>query len=307
MRVPLRIGLAVALLVAVSVSASWAGIETYLPGGAQIQMKLTNYDVGSLYTGVTPGTEYLNPGDPRFGDAGTGDLTTLGKTAAPFGFGEDGWGIFRISEIDDLAQTDALWRDGDGGFEITGIFWGLTDESLKRTGTTDTIKGNGMHVAFFQDSYTAATRFNATAGASGRTGAAPTYATATDGTLIWSTNSVLGVAEADPYEFISNYTPGNGIVGDPQRYDSGEGTFGTEMGAVPFWGTGSLNSLFEDLKFTFTATGNTGLTYKTGATPWLLRSNDPVEGVVTPELSSAPLMLLGMLPIGVAWWRRRKA
>ena len=30
------------------------------------------------------------------------------------------------------------------------------------------------------------------------------------------------------------------------------------------------------------------------------------DGGPTPELSSASLLLLGMLPMGLAWWRRRK-
>ena len=39
---------------------------------------------------------------------------------------------------------------------------------------------------------------------------------------------------------------------------------------------------------------------------WLLESDDPVKAVVTPELPSGALMLIGLAPLGLAWLRRKK-
>jgi hypothetical protein len=289
-----------ALLVAVSASSSWAAIETYLPGGANIELKFTNYDEGTIYHNLAVGTygkafiDALPTSDP----GGGLPWKTPPIGAAP---GEDTWGIFKLTDILNLDNAATLWQEGDGGFEITGIFWGEDDASVSWDGTTQTITGNDLQYAFFEDPLANLTPFSFAAGPTGRVpGVPPIYAGSTDGTLIWTGNSVPGIAGISPDEFGAQYTPGSPT---PPPFDKGVGDFLGNLGTND-WGTGSLNDLLDagdiDMTFHFTASGSF-------AGDFLLRSNDPVTAQVTPELGTAPLMLLGMLPIGVAWWRRRKA
>jgi len=56
---------------------------------------------------------------------------------------------------------------------------------------------------------------------------------------------------------------------------------------------------------TYLGADTTGAAYGSGTLDFGKDPNDP--GEVTPELSSASLLLLGMLPVGLAWWRRRKS
>jgi hypothetical protein len=303
MRVPLKIGL-VLLLVAVSASSSWAVIETYLPGGATVRLKFTNWEVGTLYdtTGLTDLAEYTRGGAvydldtvPVSQKAITG---TDPITGDPTYTGEDSWGIFKLIGIQS-GSTD-LWLSGQGGIEITGIFWGTKDESLIMSGAQQTLKGNGLHYAFFEDT---ALNFSEVAGPGARDDSSgkPYFATATDGTLIWTGSAVPGITAADGYDFLSYYTPG-----DPGEFDDGHGAFLGNLGTNA-WGTGSLNDLLGFLPNGVQMSFDFDASSEDADNGWLLVSDDPVRAYVTPELSSAPLMLLGMLPIGVAWFRRRKA
>jgi hypothetical protein len=289
MRVPLKIGL-VLLLVAVSASSSWALIETYLPGGAQVEMKFTNYDAGTRYFNLPIGE--TDPDTLPTLAAEDATVLTPYKVVGPYG--DDGWGVFFLSTIQDLnVSTIEYYNRGLAPFEITGIFWGLDDELITYNGTDQFIQSNDLQFAMFEG-----TPKNFAQGNPLLRGAGETFPTVTDGSLIWTGNSVLGDALADPYEFRTTFTPTTNIVGG--------GGFYAATGAVDSWGEGPLNWMFAELldgvnfKFQFTADGS-------GAGLWPLKSQDPIEAEITPELSSGGLMLLGMLPIGVAWFRRRKA
>jgi len=157
----------------------------------------------------------------------------------------------------------------------------------------------------------------------------------TDGTLLWTGYGVPGAViqqymEASPgdvdpgYEFHSQYNVSN---------NSSNGGFYGKLGTVGFEDvdgsgtqftnsmTGTRNSMFDewlpggdpaypaDFEFEFTAESPS---VPTSAPPpdsandnWLLESDDPVRAQ-TPELPTTVLMLMGLLPVGLAWVRRRK-
>lgn len=292
MRVPLRIAMLMALLVAVSASSSWAVIETYLPGGANVTMKFSNFDAGTRYINLAPGTVY--------DDADLAALPTSDPGGGlPYktvtGYGDDGFGTFFLTTIYDTDSLVEYYNRGMAPFEITGFFWGLDDKEVEFDGTSQFIKSTDLHFAMFEDPLKDFARGAPT----DRVGV--TFPTVTNGDLIWTGSSVVGSPDADPYEFFSKFTPGA-----TPAADVGQGNFLAATGAVPVWGEGPLNWMFAEIedgvnfKFQFTADTD-------GAGRWPLASNDPIKAEITPELSSGGLMLLGMLPIGVAWWRRRKA
>lgn len=296
MRVPLRTATLVALLVVVSASSSWALIENLLPGGANVTMKFQDWDAGTRYSNLVVGKTYTDAELAALPTVDPGDGSAF-KTLVPGFEGEDGFGIFRLTDIYDTNTLASYYNWLVQPFEITGLFWGLDDQSVLFNGTTQFIKSNNLSFAFFED-----TTPDFAPGAPGsRVG--DTFPTVTDGTCIWTGNSVVGDPYADPYEFYAEFNPG--VIADPKD-DAGKGEFMANSGAVPTWGAGTLNWMIGDFlpgtnwKFQFTADTN-------GAGDWPLASNDPGKTQITPELSTPMLMLIGMLPMGLAWWRRRKA
>lgn len=306
------------LLMAVSCVSAWSMFEDYLPGGARVTMKFTDWDVGTTYSNLVDDTEYESGGTPDLDalpwtDPANGDPWRMAAPGVPLSGGaalEDTWGIFRLTDIHDTDTDETLWDSewltgdlrlkGNPAFEVTGIFWGEVDKSVKFDSSAGRfeIKGESMHFAFFEDT---AQDFDFTLGPTSRDGGAaarnPVYDTATDGDLILTGNSVVGDPDASPYEFWARFTPGTSANGD--------GSFLGNSGAVPYWGAGPLNSLIAnvvpgiDYKFQFTAA-------LPGRGPWALKSQDPIQTEITPELSSTALLFLGMLPVGIMGYRRRK-
>jgi len=330
----LKLALIVALPLAVATQAS----AIYLPVGATIEMKFTNWDVGNTYHNLVLDKTYtqaeldaLPTTDPGGGAA----WQTPAPGAAP---GEDGWGIFWLESIKQKgagitpdgtlywsAFTDTAYNTKS---EITGIFWGITDTFVKQStgSSSQEIHGTGLYFAFFEDFgqdftpatpdtgggpgnrgelwgggdktkpyWTLATNDGADAGADGQTG------TIDDAKPIWTGVSVPGFKTAYPTdEFFTTFDPSAAPGGF-----TGAGGFNAEMGAVPVWGAGSLNGMWfdptgADLFFSFTGTSYDG------STGWMVTSNDPVRGRVTPELPSGALMLIGLVPMGLAFLRRKK-
>jgi len=308
MRVPLKIAMVATLLVVVSASSSWALIEQYLPGGTDIVMKFTNWDEGTLYdeSAIVAGHTYLHAGDPGYDPLYDLDvLRASGGTSLPTkgATGEDSWGIFKLKEISNAVTDQLLWstdwsasdsRWVTSPFEITMLFWGEYDDSLYFDGTTQFIKGSGLQFAMFEDT---ARNFDFSGGPALRAGLI--YPTVTDGAMFWTGNAVTGDPKAGTSEFYTEFTPGPGTT-----HDTGKGEFFAQAGTTDA-GTGSLNGLLADLgggiefKFQFTADS-------LGASPWDLKSQDPVTAEITPELSTPTLMLLGLVPMGLAWWRRKR-
>jgi hypothetical protein len=316
MKVPLRIAVVAAFLLVLSTSSSWALLESYLPGNANITFHFTNWDEGTQYAGATAEKLYTHFGEPGYDPLY--DLDTLRASLPAASLpkagkaGEDAWGIFRLDDIfnDDTGELlwSNAWAAGDSrwvtdDFEVTGIFYGVHDQAFISHGTHQEIRGTGLRFGFFEDTARDFTTnpLPAPDGAGLRTGASgESFAKITNGTCIFSGTSVagpFGSPQAAPYEFYNDYW-GLGSENSSGRF---VGKVGTVDGR-----TGALNLLLGDLgggtnfKFQFDANS-------AGSGPWLLKSFDPGSAQITPELSSGGLMLLGMLPIGLAWWRRRKA
>jgi len=323
----LKLALIVALPLVVASQAS----AIYLPGGANIEMKFTNWDVGNLYHDLVLDKTYTQAeldALPTAPPVGGGAWQTPAPGAAP---GEDGWGIFWLESIKDINDGTLYWSNYvDTAYntksEITGIFWGITDTFVKQTGSTQDIHGTGLYFAFFEDPsmdfspaapdtgggpgnrgelwgggdktqpyWTLVTNDGGAAGADGQTG------TIDDATPIWTGYSVPGYNMGYPTdEFFTTFNPSvapGGITGG--------GGFNAEMGAVPIWGAGSQNSMWTDVSGANLFFSFTGYDYQ-GNTSWTVRSNDPAIGTVTPELPSGALMLIGLVPMGLAFLRRKK-
>ena len=289
----LKVVLALALVAALAQSASAVSFGGYV---GKIQMKFRNYDVGTLYT--------LGPG-PAGPFIGQGLVNGLPQTpppgAAPF---EDGWGIFRITEIwgtsdGGLTFEVPLWSNATASTELTGMFWGERDTYVLQyidpasLVTKQAIHGVGLHVAVFEDS---AKNFNPAPGPLSRATPFPVYPTVTDGSLIWTVNSVPGWDAGFPTdEFFTVFTPGAA----PGAVNAQGGFWGT-MGSVPTWGLGPSNNQLDipnlvDVMFGFDGRASTG---------WMVISNDPVEATVVPE----PLTMLGVLASvgGIAGYIRKR-
>jgi hypothetical protein len=302
----------IGLVIAVSSVSAWAMLEDYLPGGSRVTMKFTNWEVSTLYNNLVTNTTYTGAALdalPWSDPGGGAPWRSAAAGAAVDGSGnptEDLWGIFTLKSIA-ATDTDALLWSRDWGvadprwganpaFEVTGMFWGERDKSVTWDGGSLLVQGDNVQFAFFEDT---ARNFSFAGGpgvAGSRSGGDPVYPGATDGTLIFTGNSVAGDPDASPFEFFASYTP--------SPSPTGKGSFLGNTGTVPYWGTGSLNQLITnvipgiDFKFQFTADD--------GTNGWLLKSEDPIKTEITPELSSTALLFLGMLPVGLISRRRRK-
>ncbi|MBE3134659.1 MAG: hypothetical protein IMZ55_14410, partial [Acidobacteria bacterium] len=269
----------VALLVAAGVSALALPVSGAIvfrePYTGPIIMHLTDYDVGTLYYNLPDGEydgAYLH-GLPTSDPGGGAPWRAL----APAANGSDTWGILRVDQIISKADNAVLWVSGDGGKEISGIFWGLTDTYVKQvttvfgggTAITQNIHGVGLQLAFFED---AAMNFDRSAGPGARVDVAgkPTYPTATDGTLLWTVRSTPGYRLDFPTEgFFVDFTTAASV------YNSSGHALGN-MAAVDGWGLGPDNAALDtngvaavqaDLLFGFSADN----TQPPPLNGWLLR------------------------------------
>ena len=118
------------VIVAVLALASQA-FAIVLPGNEPLNMKIRNFDVGTLYN-CGPGTYGGTPAAGAGG--GIAALDALPQTPCPAAFaGEDAWGIVKVTQIDNLAGTANYYNEGSGSTDIVGIFYGITDFYLDRT------------------------------------------------------------------------------------------------------------------------------------------------------------------------------
>jgi len=310
----------VGLLLAAT-GASWAfSLWDYADPDQAVVFKFRNWDVGTIY----------GAGNGVFGSQSTPDPTDLDGLAQTGPLGgdgtEDSWGIVKLVEIyleDDpltpLIDEGAvpIWQTTNSLEEITGIFWGSQDTYLEDTcsGTSHVQRNEGidLNAAFFADLKSAGgfTAFNQLAGPTARDASGlPIYPTVTDGTLLWTFNSIKGHNSASNGEFFTEFYP------TPQPgTESANGGAWLVTGSVPYWGYGSANKEIAeyipdpdgagplngcDATFKFTGIPDPG-------GKWLVQSDDPLRTRVSPELSSSALMLLGLVPIGIGWRRRKTA
>jgi len=340
MKVPLKIVIVVGLLLAAS--ASWATISDYLPDGVTLKLKFANFDVGTMYPITStwawvdddgnPNTPPVLQNHPYTSEAAINAI--LGQEAPQKGLaGEDSWGILVLTDVYDAsgAGTDLLWRQLDpayGNTQVCGIYWGGADSYLSAYtdpygNVTQSIGASGFQLALWEDDPTALgyTAFDATQGPNVRTNPSGAYyPTVSDGTLIWTFDSVPGYTRSwdgsETRDFLADYT-----VASDGKTISGSGGFWGSVSETNPYGVGVLNGLIQkggtnilghsgDIMVNFTnhtpaykdANGNPILPINR----WDVYSDDPAYTTTTPELSTSALMLVGLLPIGMMWRRRKR-
>ncbi|MCK4627258.1 MAG: PEP-CTERM sorting domain-containing protein, partial [Phycisphaerae bacterium] len=268
------------------------------------KMKFTNWDTGTLY-GVDDGLYETEA-----------TLDGLLQVPPPGRQGnEDTWGVFRLDSITDPSGTIDLWnRFTPGTPEITGIFWGARDVYLDQTttgaGMSQDIHGVGMSMALFEDAANNLDPYPAGGIAAART-APGAFDTFTDGTLIWTMNSVPGHdADFPEHEFFTKFWP-DMEAGAGQN--AAGGVF-SQMGAVDLDGdgvaddVGSLNwwiikdNIDDGVDFTFEFTGEPD-----SNDVWLVISDDPARTAVVPEPITMLGLFLGIGGLGGYIRKRRQA
>jgi hypothetical protein len=262
-----------------------------------------------LYPGAgASGTEYYTQQGSKVIDAnGDGDFTDPGDTPIPAGEDlEDGWGIFRLTDITNTNDSsDILWLDGDGGKEVVGLFYGLSDNGVRDSVTPGEtlIQSEGMKVDFYEQADGRFDSFgNENQGSAGRTALA-TYTGITDAgpgpilSCVSTAADLLNFAGlSGPPEFKAFFTP-SGVTGD--------GTFISRLNVVggsnaAMFDTNGMVGGLADLTLNGTTTANT-----TPVANWTVLDEDPFRGNVIPE----PLTMAGlMLGVGslVGYVRRRR-
>ena len=302
------------IVLALAVPAS--ALSFTQPYSGPITMHLTNYDIGTQYWNLTPGYAYNNTelhalptSDPGGGGAwrqlATGGL--LGATQS------DTWGILRVDQILKPDNT-ILWSADSASTEITALFYGLQDQynlqtQLGSAGFEQDIRGTGMQIVFFEDSAKDFTNSGPTGWVWDAVNSVPTYATVTDGTLLWTMASTAGFNPTDTTnEFFATFQNAAGI--------NTTGDFLANMTPDPYWGTGTENWTLDtnsrggfapgpvydpklaDVLFHFGADQE-----DTGG--FLLHSYDPIKTSIIPEPVTMAGMLLGIGCLGRYVRRRR--
>jgi hypothetical protein len=325
MRRPTDLLMLVVFLTGATTASSHAGtlwgFLKGVPEGAVLTFGFQNYDNGVDYVGVPVGT-YTGAAL-----AAVDKHATLGANVGKVTW--DTWGIAKLQDVED-GQGNTLWNQGRDGIQVYGLFWGEEDTSvLIQTNpyssklTDFHIQGTGMQFATFEFDNGPGTGLgqwttfsNATTSDIAHLGASglntsnptkPTYTGITNGRLILSGSSlpVYGEPEFSVVYSLSNSGIMSGHNNESYFYadnpNSGNG-----------WNTPADNSFLSELqesgytaRFRFTETlQNCGKTYVPGT--WNNYSHDPLDVTLTPELCPTALMLLGLIPVGLTWWRRRK-
>ncbi len=269
-----------------------------------VRMKLQGVDEGTLYSTALPDGTYGGTGNVAV-DIAT--LNALPQTAPRPNNPNTGdtWGVFQIREITNATGTQTLYNHATASSHLVGIFWGLQDTKLEifGGGFAQRIAGVGVHTAVFEVPVGTYDVSGGAAAPGSWAGGNPVYPTITTGNLLWTWSSVPGFNALDPVnEFFTLFLPqglGSGIA-------SASGGWTAEFGAVPYWGVGPGNDLFESaLEVNFTAEADPVETF---GNKWLLSVDDPIRARVRaiPEPTSAVLGLAGLLAAGMAGTRRRR-
>jgi hypothetical protein len=282
------------------------------------RINLQNFDMGTVYpdlgaVGTARGYGQNGTGPQSVG----GGITTLNGIPGAVGAtgaqpNEDTWGIARILTITDLAGQ-VVWSESVKNAQLTVMFHGEQDFYVNQLANGfQEINGAGMNVDLYFQSKTdpGYTAYNPFPGSLGRTGAA-SYATVTDGTQILTTTSTSSFIHNDgtlgglATEFSSVFNATSGGTG--QVYLSVTGgseasRFNTNAFTSPF-----VAGVTADLFAQFTTFIN-----NPAVGDWLVRSNDPVQGIYGPNVPDASAsvtygLMSALVVAGAAVARRRAA
>ena len=344
-----RAGVAVAALVAsIGLSTSAKAIlfqNLVTPPGDQFVFKLADFDNGTLYDNLAPGSYGFgqNGTGPQTvaGGVGTLDAGTLAGNQA-VGFHtwdgllgdkkEDSWGIAQVTEIRLASNNAVIWQSfnspgnpGDNQ-QLTIMFYGEQDYYTRVAGAQQTTAGVGLTVdLWLQDVGVGFTPIVPTPGlrpanADSNGGAAgdpfllsldASYPTVTDGTRVLSLRSTSGFIRADgdlgglATEFETTFN-GTALNG------SGLGTSYLDVVG------GTLASRYDTNTLTSFIPGAIGkktdisiqftstTAGTTGLGDWLVTSQDPLRAVAVPEPTTVLAGLGCMAPILSSLLGRRR-
>jgi len=327
-RTALWLGLVGVVTLAMSLSAT-ASLYDY---EGPVQFKLTSWDMGMIYTsqvstGGVYGIDNVNKLSAiEFAGAGAnGDVfydsngySTLDGDMFNESLREDGWGIFRITEIRAMdSSSTILWSDGQGGVELMGIFYGMVDNVVIASGSPKAseifIQSQNIRYAIYENDWGtfASAETNGLTGAGqgsfGRTGFSE-YNGITDGRLLLEGYSVRGQqdgfygqdgVEMEHAQFLSWFTPNADLTSGSGGYQTRINLTGGDWYA--YYKTDHMDGDFQIQGTTADNSGADKLVNPVGN--WTVQDNDPMRGRYSvPEPMTMSLLALG----GLALLRRRK-
>ncbi len=281
-------------------------------GQAEVEIFFDGFANGTIYDPAGPG--FVGPFSPGALDAlagsGAPNLPAPGALPTTSGFGEDTWGVARISSIKVDGAT--VWADViTDGKELTFMFYNSVDIQLIN-GPTQTIHAVDIRFDLYEDSTP-----DFLSGVHGRTGSS-TYTTVTDGVKVLSATGDAGhfafladgITPASPTaEFENLFTPAS-TRGEGEAFF--EVVNGPGGGAWdPFFDTNTITNgvrsapgATADVRVEFSSEPNTGAPFS-----FILEiESSSAQASAIPMPSAVWQGLIGMsLLLGVGVMRRRRA
>jgi hypothetical protein len=298
-----KICLVIGLATVLASSASAISLDWY--HGQPIEFKIITWDMNVVYTSTgLAGVNNVNTlGQRVYDGAGASQnvyYDTFGNVCDVNDANrEDGWGVFKVTSIVNPVTGATLWRDGQDGEEITGIYYGQIDNAVY--GTVDgayLVQSQNITYDLYVNAVgtfeTAVTngKIGASQGSAARTGY-NTYNGITDGTLLLRGNSLTsglkplpGTSAADA-QFYSTFRPN-------ATYTSGTGDYQTRIRLT--------DGIWKDTFYTGYSGGDMelgGHSYINGdeygplVGNWTYRSQDPLRPI-TPPVIPEPLTMMGV-------------
>jgi hypothetical protein len=292
-------GLVIGLAMLLASSAGGVSLDWYY--GQPVEFKLVSWDMSTIYgsvPGPTIGLHAVNDLIPQtvYPGAGLGGVyyDTYGNVCdVNDAYREDGWGIFKIVSIVDPVTGNALWTDGQDGWEITGMYYGLFDNAVVPGGMKPnqyTVQSQNILYDIYANPYGtlagAETNglFGADQGSLGRN-AFNAYNGITDGRVLLLGESSAGLDPvpgtiAEDAQFLSYFTPNASFTSGSGEYQSRIRLTGGEW-YVQFYDAGSDEADL-DGSFGYGSEGN-----------WTTQSQSP-KPVGTPPAVPEPLTMVGL-------------
>lgn len=321
----LKLCMVLGLVLAVGQQAEAIGFKHAFNG--PVTFKLANWDMGTLYQPGTPGTTTngiaavngLTQGTPvgtAYDAHGTGVFTGAAGQER-----EDGWGIYKVTQIYNTQNiSDVLWDTAFGqanGIEIFGMFYGLIDNAVRNSSDTAgqiSIQSSNMTFDMWENSFGKfALAGGEQQGTGGRTGfSAYNGITNVGGTKILEGNTVNGdlqllAGSTGPQGFNSIFVPNSTL-------DSGHGTFDARIALTDAslrdynqFNSNGFAAGPDGFQVDFTLNGSTfANTGSLRVGDWTVTSQDPLQGNAIPEPLSMAGVFMGLVGLG-GYLRRRRA